>query len=79
MYVSEVFLSAAWMRVDAHDPTGNRVYIQSRTGLPLPYADWRTGEPNGNNQCVYIDTGSTGWNDELCSKLIPIICEYDVL
>ena len=71
--------STGWVRVDAHDPNGDRRYTQARTGSLLPYANWLPGEPSTPGHCVYIGTGGGKWNDEGCDITIPIVCEYDII
>ena len=64
-----------WYLVDAYDPEGNSQYIQTRTGLPLPYANWGPGEPSSRaDKCVY---SVNAWNDKPCEVNCPVVCEYD--
>ena len=67
-----------WMRVDAHDPIGNGVYIQARTGS-LPYNNWNPGEPSFIGQCVYMAIGPNTWDDTPCNIDVPFVCEYNII
>ena len=71
--------SIEWVRVEAHDPDGMRQYTQDRTGS-LPYANWFPGEPSTPSECGYIAIIYGGqWNDVDCDRIIPIVCEYDII
>ena len=71
-----VSVDIGWVWVDAHDPDGDGVYSQSRTGMVLPFDNWKAGEPNnlGVEQCGYMLTRTLGWNNGQCWLDIPIIC-----
>ena len=46
-------------------------WVWESSGVPFTYTNWRSGEPNnsgGNEDCVYIDMGSKGWNDYNCAS-----------
>ena len=70
-----------WVWVDAHDPDGDGVYIQSRTGLALPFENWKAGEPNNLSveKCGYLATEYLSWNNVRCGDDVPIVCEYDIV
>merc|ERR1712200_173862 len=43
-----------------------------------PFTDWLPGEPNdnhGSEDCLDLYRGQ--WNDEVCSKALPFICEKE--
>ena len=75
-----IFKNKGWLWVDAHDPDGDGVYSQSRTGMVLPFNNWSRGEPNNLNveKCGYMNTQSSAWNNGQCWLNVPIICEYDI-
>ena len=60
--------------MDVYDPEGDHRYIQTRTGLALPYVNWAPGEPsNTADKCAYsVNT----WNDNPWEKKFHVICEY---
>ena len=76
-----IFSNKGWLWVDAHDPDGDGVYNQSRTGMALPFNNWNAGEPNNWNveQCGYMNTENSRWNNAQCWYDVPIICEYDIV
>ena len=76
-----LFFEKNWLWVDAHDPEGDGIYSESRTGSRLSYQNWRPQEPNSLTieKCAYMDTHSTGWNNTPCNNIVPIVCEYDLI
>ena len=72
------FIERSW--VDAYDPESHNQYIQTRTGVTLPYANWAAGQPNFQWQkCALIGfRGMASWNDVACNIAVPFACEYDV-
>ena len=74
----KAFIGRSW--VDAYDPEGDNEFIQTRTGLSLPYTNWHHGEPNSwNEKCVYIGLGDGTWNDFSCWRTVPFVCEDDII
>ena len=65
--------------MDAHDPDGDNQFSQSRTGLALPYSNWRNRQPSSiHTKCACIYTTTMDWNDVRCGITGPFICEYDL-
>ena len=51
---------------------------QYATGGNLDYTNWKYGEPNngwGNEDCGMTWNSGTTWNDGICSKKFPSLCE----
>ena len=81
IFFSAIFLDTRWFWVDAHDPDGDGIYTESRTGSPLSFSNWRPGEPNSftSEKCVYMGTLSKGWNNNQCKETVPILCEHTLI
>ncbi|XP_067686886.1 perlucin-like protein [Haliotis asinina] len=68
---------AVW--IGASDLFQEGVFRWAATNQKLSFTDWRAGEPNNMNtaeNCVEIEYYlQDQWNDNLCSKKQPFICE----
>jgi len=47
------------------------------TGDPLAYDHWAPGDPNGEGNCGRLLQAVGDWDDELCTKNQPFLCEVD--
>ena len=79
-YVLAAFVDLGRFLVDAHDPDGDNRYHQPRTGLALPYSNWRDRQPSDTNEkCACVHTPETNWNDINCGLTVAFVCEYDLI
>ena len=76
---ADIFAFPGWYWLNAYDPEKkDNKYIQTHTGLALPYANWGPVQPsNGYERCVVVTARTTTWNDIYCHGTPAIICEYD--
>lgn len=47
------------------------------TNLPIPYAKWAAGEPDGSGDCLSLSTADAALHDRPCFDVDDYVCEYD--
>jgi len=65
--------------IGASDSATEDVWLWD-TGEPMPYTNWRSGEPNDSNgeDCMILEGDNAGlWDDRGCSNLYAYVCERE--
>ena len=66
-------MTSAWIGVV--DPGGG--YVTITGGVPSTFEQWAPGDPNGEGNCVRLLETSGNWDDEICTRALAFLCEFD--
>ncbi|KAK7077351.1 hypothetical protein SK128_027287, partial [Halocaridina rubra] len=73
VYEQHLSATSVWIGMK-NDVDGNRWL----DGTPVTFFNYADGEPNSGGYtepCIEMYTGNGEWNDAVCDKRVPFICE----